>query len=400
MRTAHLVLFALAVALIAPVSWLNSAAACEFCTAPSLTLSEQMDQADAVALVKWVSAQKAKTKSEEEIPATQLAKTTYEIVEVVKNSNGAIKKGGEIVLPEYRAGKAGDLAMLFGLQATSLEWGTPVEVTKAGYNYISDAPSPSEPITKRLEYFLNYLEFPNDLVANDAYGEFANAPFVEIRKIKDKFPRERIRKWISDPKTAVTRLGLYGLMLGLCGNDEDAKLMANRITESTEDFRLGIDGIMAGYLLLEGEEGLKLLEDTKLKPGVKVPFSETYAAMQAVRFAWNYSDNIKKDRLKQSMRILLDRPEVADLVIADLARWKDWGVQDKLMKLYDEKDYDIPSIKRAIVRYMLVAAKDTKDDSEQNPESDHAKTAEKHLGTLREKDPKTVKQAERFFYLN
>lgn len=303
-------------------------------------------------------------------------------------------------MPEYRAGKEGDLAMLFGLQATSLEWGVPVEVTKSSYNYVSEAPGPKEPLVKRLEFFLEYLEFPDDLVANDAYGEFANAPFVEIRKLKDKFPRERLRKWITNPETAVTRLGLYGLMLGLCGTEDDAKFMKNRITESTEDFRLGIDGIMAGYLLLTGEEGLKVLEDTKLKAGVKVPFSETYAAMQAVRFAWNYSEKIKKDRLKQAMRLLLDRPEVADLVIADLARWKDWEIQDKLMKLYDQKDYDIPSIKRAIVRYMLVCAKDTKDDQEQNPENKHAIFAKKNLGTLREKDPTTVKQAERFFYIN
>jgi hypothetical protein len=133
---------------------------------------------------------------------------------------------------------------------------------------------------------------------------------------------------------------------------------------------------------------------------VKVPFSETYAAMQAVRFAWNYGGTIKKDRLKESMRLLLDRPEVADLVIADLARWKDWAVQDRLMKLYDHKDYDIPSIKRAIVRYLLVCSKDTEDDKEQNPKAEYARLAKQHLGTLREKDPDTVKQAERFFYIN
>jgi hypothetical protein len=70
------------------------------------------------------------------------------------------------------------------------------------------------------------------------------------------------------------------------------------------------------------------------------------------------------------------------------------------MKLYDHKDYDIPSIKRAIVRYLLVCSKDTEDDKEQNPKAEYARLAKKHLGTLREKDPDTVKQAERFFYIN
>lgn len=398
MPTARLKLFA--AVMIAAFSWTQNGVACEFCGPPTLTLSEQLDQADAVVLVKWVSTVKAQPKDEKAGTPAQLAKTTYQIEEIVKNSGDTLKKGAEITIPDYHTGKPGDLAMLFGLQATTLEWGLPIEVTKASFNYVKEAPGPKVPLEKRLEFYLDYLEFPDDLVANDAFGEFANAPFVDIRKLKDKFPRERVRTWVNNPKTAVTRLGLYGLMLGLCGTEDDAKLMKDRITESTEDFRLGIDGIMAGYLLLKGEEALKVLEDTKLKAGVKVPFSETYAAMQAVRFAWNYSETIEKDRLKQSMRLLLDRPEVADLVIADLARWKDWSVQDRLMKLYEEKDYDIPSIKRAIVRYMLVCSKDTANDKEENPKEEHARLAKKHLGTLREKDPETVKQTERFFYIN
>ncbi len=397
MRTARFSLFTLAIAAVS--AWAVSARACEFCSAPQLTLSEQVDQADAVVLAKWIKAVKAKPKGSEDDEAAQFAKTTYQVVEVVKNAGGKVKKETEIVVPDYRPGKPGDLAMLLGSQGTTLEWGVPIEVNKAGFNYISKAPGPKEPLTKRLEFFLDYLEFPDDLIANDAYGEFASAPFAEIKKLKDKYPRERIRKWITDKDTAVTRLGLYGLMLGLCGNEDDAKLMADHITQPTQDFRLGIDGIMAGYLLLKGEEGLKLLEKSKLKPAVKVPFSETYAAMQAVRFEWNYGGNIKKDRLKESMRMLLDRPELADLVIADLARWKDWTVEDRLMKLYGQEGYDIPSIKRAIVRYMLVASKDTAKDNEQNPPK-HVASAKEHLETLRETDPVTVKQAERFFFVN
>ncbi len=397
MRTARFTPFALAIAAV--FTWAASARACEFCTAPQLTLSEQVDQADAVVLAKWVFAVKAKPKDKDDDEAAQLAKTTYKIVEVVKNVGGKVKKETEIVLPEYRPGKPGDLAMLLGVQGTTLEWGIPIEVTKASFDYIAKAPGPKEPLSKRLEFFLDYLEFPDDLVANDAYGEFASAPFAEIKKLSDKYPRERLRKWITGKDTAVTRLGLYGLMLGLCGNEEDAKLMADHITQPTQDFRLGIDGIMAGYLLLKGDDGLKLLEESKLKPGVKAPFSETYAAMQAVRFVWNYGGNIKKDRLKQSMRMLLDRPELADLVIADLARWKDWSVEDRLMKLYDQEGYDIPTIKRAIVRYMLVASKDTAKDDERNPPK-HVASAKEHLETLREKDPVTVKQAERFFFVN
>ncbi|MCP4504883.1 MAG: hypothetical protein GY826_00620 [Fuerstiella sp.] len=110
---------------------------------------------------------------------------------------------------------------------------------------------------------------------------------------------------------------------------------------------------------------------------------------------WTYEpDRIPKERLKESMRILLDRPELADLVIADLARWKDWGVQDELMEMYDDEEFDIPSIKRAIVRYFFYCSKDRNEDVEDPPE--YAVAAAEHLKLLEEKDPKTVRNAKRF----
>ena len=48
---------------------------------------------------------------------------------------------------------------------------------------------------------------------------------------------------------------------------------------------------------------------------------------------------------------------------------------------------------------MLVASKDTAKDGEQNPPK-HVTSAKEHLETLRETDPVTVKQAERFFFVN
>ena len=98
------------------------------------------------------------------------------------------------------------------------------------------------------------------------------------------------------------------------------------------------------------------------------------------------------------MRILLDRPELADLVITDLARWQDWSIAEKLMDLYGAEEYNIPSIKRAIVRYFLVAKRATGEDEDVTPE--HVQVAEAYLEELRESDPDTVKAAERFFFLN
>jgi len=364
--------------------------ACPFCSAPSLTFAEQVDQADAVVLVKWTEGKK----SDGRLPGS----TTYKISKVVKGSKASLKPGGDLVLSRYRPGKKGQLFLLLGQRTVNVEWGSPLEVTDASFKYITNAPEPKKPTVERLKYFLKYLEFPDTAVSNDAYSEFANAPYKEIAKLAKDLPRERIRKWVTSPDTPATRLGLYGLLLGLCGKAEDAKLMEKKILAQSSDYRLGIEGVMSGYLLLTGEKGLEVLEDAKLEDE-KVAFSETYAAMQAVGFVWEYAPGkIKKERLREAMRILLDRPTTADLVIAHLARWKDWDIQDRLMKLYDDEEYDIPAVKRSIVRFLLVCSKDVKEDAPPEKVPPHVKKAKANLKLLRKKDPKTVKDAERFFF--
>jgi len=366
-----------------------SAAACPFCPVVSLTLSEQVAQSDAVALVQWVEGTPAKDKT----PGS----TDYEVLRVVKAPEGEAAPGTRITMSRFRAGKKGDLFLLIGSKADKdVEWGSPVEVSESSFNYLAMAPSPEQPTQKRLEYFLKFLEFPDDLVANDAYAEFANAPYKDLIPLKEKMPLERLRKWVSSPDTSVTRLGLYGLMLGLCGTSEDIALMEKKIAQPTEEFRLGIDGVMGGYLLLNGEKGLDLLDDLKFHKDAKVPFAETYAAMQAIRFMWTYApDRISKDRLRQSMRSLLDRPELADLVVADLSRWKDWSVQDRLFELYSSEGYDIPSIKRSIVRYYIASTKDAP-QGEKVEIPAHVTKGHDLLDKLRAKDPKLVQEAERF----
>lgn len=366
---------------------------CPFCSAPSLTLCEQLNMSDAAVLVQWESGKPADKEK------GFLGSTEYAVLKVVHDSSGTLKPGGKVNLDRYRASKSGDMFLLLGTKTTELEWGSPLEVTETSFNYITQAPSKETPAAKRLVYFLKFLEFSDHIVADDAYGEFANAQYKDIVAVKDKFPREKLREWLSNPQTVVSRLGLYGLMLGLSGTEEDGEYLKGRLLEPVEGFRLGVDGMMGGYLLLAGEKALVTLEDTKLR-NKKAAFSETYATMNALRFMWTYGDNhISKDRLRQSMRIILDRPELADLVIVDLGRWEDWSVSDRLMQLYGTAGYDIPSTKRAIVRFYLTA-EGTKPKDPKEPLPAHVVSAQKHLKTLREKDAETVQAAEEFFYLN
>ena len=373
--------------LVAATVW-----ACPFCSGPQLTLAEQIEQADAVVLVKWVGGTAAKDKDPGE--------TKFEVVESMTNEKSKVKrlnKGDVLELVRYRAAKPGDLFLLFGTKTgAALDWGSPMEVSQDGFKYLKSLPAPSEDPEARLKYVLGYLEHPDAMVSADAYGEFAKANYDDIVKLKAEMPREKLREWLVSPDTSASRLGLYGLMLGLCGEEQDIALMQKKITDVSGDFRLGIDGVMGGFLLLAGETGLDVLDETKLKDP-KSAFSETYAAMGAIRFMWQYGKGqIKPERLRSSMRLLLDRPELADLVIADLARMEDWDAQDRLMEMYGVGEYDIPSIKRSIIRYMLVSTKFKPQTPEQS-EPEHVVKGKKYLAELEARDPKTVKDAKRFW---
>ncbi len=378
MRTARSLVFCVAVLTLA--NGFSRVSAYPFCPPGSfrpfrrpLTLSEQLAQSDAVVLVQWVKANRPPTADAGQkgagtsASAPILSSTVYEILQVVKSpkGKGALKKGNRVTLNRFRAGKKGDLFLLTGTKGTNIEWGSPLEVTETSFNYIAQAPSPEAPTQKRLAYFLRFLEFPDQLVSDDAFTEFTNARCKDIASLAERFPRDQIRKWVVSSETSTTRLGLYWRLLGMCGTRQDAVLMEKQINEASEYFRPGIDGVMSGYLLLTGAKGLEFVDDATLK-NKKTPFRETYAAMmmmKALRFMWICGDGrIEKERLRQSMRMLLDRPELADLVIADIARWKDWSVQDKMMSLYWANEYNIPSINRAILRYILVSTKDVTKD--------------------------------------
>ena len=374
--------------------WITAAncVACPFCAGAMMTLSEQYAKADAVTVVEW---QKAREASEEE-----KAETTFKLVEVLRDTSKELKAGQVIAIDRYRAGKPGDRSVLMGTKLEKMEWADPLLVSAQSLDYIRKAPSLDAAPADRLAYYVQYFENEDQTVANDAYAEFANAPYKEILTVTDKLPRDKLRLWVLDPDIPQTRLGLYGLLLGLSGDETDADRLEQKIVATSDtELRLGIDGVMGGYLLLKGEPGLAVIEKTKFTDP-KTPFSETYAGMQALRFMWQYGNGrISKERLKQSMRLLLDRPELADLVITDLSRWKDWSVQDRLRALYGVEGYNVPSVKRAIVRFLFACSKDLTPTTDKNASvPEHVKKAKKHIEDLRKIEPRLVDDVERFLY--
>ena len=111
--------------------------------------------------------------------------------------------------------------------------------------------------------------------------------------------------------------------------------------------------MIACYVALKGPAALDLVDRLFLdRQGREVPFTETYAAVMALRFLGEESELVPKDRVLASLRLLLQEPKLADLVIADLARWQDWSAIDRLVTLFKEAKADNIFVREPIVNYL------------------------------------------------
>lgn len=372
------------------------------------TLAEDYAGADAVVLLKVVC--DTKSISQFVPPIRQ-----FKIVEIAKRPvDSKVEIGDVFTRVKNDTGMAGDLFLMMGdlvepvvdepdsedadeessddssqpEMPPSIQWQTPLKITREGFDYIRRAPVPGLPDEVRLPYFKSYLEHPDDVVAVDAYLEFSE--FDEDQQIAARIPADRLRKWLNSSDGAGTyRHGLYARLLAYEGTTNDARMLRDRILKTDSEFRPELDGLMIGYVLLSGEAALAVLDQNKIQ-NKDEPFQEAYAFVQAINYLWKHKEcDIEPERLRESMRLMLDRPEMADLIIANLSIMQDWSIQERLLEMYQDSTYDVPSIKRAIVRYTLTASV--------RATPVQAARSEQCLSDLRRLDPKTYEDARRFF---
>jgi hypothetical protein len=207
-------------------------------------------------------------------------------------------------------------------------------------------------VGSRLRFFFDYLDNADLEISNDAYKEFGNADYKDYRDMAKHLPADKIGKWLQDPETPAFRYGLYASMLGHCGTEKHAELLRKMLDDPQKRLSSGVDGILAGYMMLKAREGWiytkELLKDSSKE------FMLRYAALRAVRFLWDSRpDLVDKKELVAGVCLLLDQGDIADLAIEDLRKWSQWDVEDRVLGLYGKKSHDIPIIRRAILRYAL-----------------------------------------------
>lgn len=366
--------------------------ACPYCPPTDATMSQKLAESDTACVVKFLD-----SKNGEEL---SMQTTSFEVAKLMKTKD-SLKVGSKITAPFGVTGKKGDFFLLMGqLKDDEMEWNLPTSMDAelwSEYRYLLNAPSTEQPQAERLTYFLKYLDNKNTTISNDAFGEFARASFQDVEQLAPKLSREKIRGWLDDPDPQlIVRRAFYGMLLGLCGNDDDAAYLERKILAPIDPskIRLGIEGLMGGYLLLKGPAGLEMLMQKKVDslPANLVNddprIDDLNALRMTVSFLWDYRQGqFTKDSLRAVMRRFLDWPQFADMAIVDLARWKDWTPLDQLIKGYGREPWDTRSAKEKVVAYALSCRKDVpKSGNGELPP--HAVKAQKFLDSL---DPDFVK---------
>ncbi len=345
--------------------------ACPFCTAIKPSLAQWRERSSIVALA--------------EVESTDTHKKSHLRLHRVMKDSQADGAAGELDAVLDVAVKPGSLVLLFGSGMADaprdISWHA-VAVNELGYAYFARSPALGVPTVERLRYFAPFLEHADPTLAEDAYLEFAQAPFDDVARAAEILPSEHLRRWLADPKVRPERKGFYALALGLVSGQaerrDNAKFLAERIFAPDDDFRAGFDGMLGGYLLLTAESGLKEIE-SRILSAPAARDGDLRHALSALRFYHEHGKQIPAQRLCLSTRLLLDRPEFAADAITDLARWQDWQSLDRIVALYDLAA-SAPATRRAIVGYLMTC-----------PKGEAAQALER----LRRGDPAGVAAAER-----
>lgn len=360
--------------------------ACPFCRPVKTTFTEDINAADVAVLGELISRPQRPDTNEGEIPAADIIdsyKTTFKIQKVYRGDAG-VNPGDEIVAIYTGDAPIGTNCLLRGIGEDDLQWAPPIPLSARAQKYVEEVLELPESGAGRLNFFEDYLEDEDATLRGDAFDEFARADYQALKDISTQIDRPRLLRWIQNPEVTPSNRRLYFTMLSVCGTEADGQLLREMIVAGDPTQLKGLDSLLSCYLTLQGSDGIPLIEDQFLRGGIfwDPEYVHTYAAIMAIRFQGQESHIIPKERLIEALRIVLDRPELADLVIPDLARWKDWDSMARLIQMFKSAGKKSSWVRVPIVNFLRACPL---------PE------AKEELEQLAKIDPDAVRRATTFF---
>lgn len=355
--------------------WITTrAGACPFCAAIANTLTDDMRDATVAVLAQCLSA--GDVLVGDELPPYHMR------VEEVLKGDGEGLVGSTIRVYSFDPIQPGATCLVISYGEPPYQWSTPTVLTASAVEYLRGLRRLPEQGGERLTYFLRFLESPERLIADDAYNEFARSTLADVTAMRGALDRDWVLARLRSLDTPVHRRRLYWTFLGLCGRPEDAAVFDELVDLGGEDptFDPGLDAAIACYLTLGGEPALARIESRYLG-NPQADYTTTCSAIMALRVHGEEMERFSRQRLATALHRVLERPELADVVIPDLARWEDWSVMDRLVELFLAADDDSYFVRVPVANYLQICP---------------LPAAQTALSRLREVDPEAIRQAEVF----
>jgi len=335
----------------------TAAVACPFCPSAGQTLLGEVNQAHLIVFGTLTNAQR---------DPNEFGKGTTDMeIEVIVKDHQFLKGKKKITLPRYVPDTKDKSKYLVFCEIYKGELdpyrGEAVPTDSKIAEYLKGAIDlKDKDMPARLHYFFKHFDAADWAIAADAFQEFSNAEYKDVRAAGAKMNPDQVLKMLKDPNTSIARYGLLGLLLGHCGKGEThGKALKEFIDDPKVKQATGLDGLLAGYVLLDPKDGLAyvagLIKDTK------EDFLVRYAALRNMRFFWEYRDDVlKKAAIVDAIKPLLDQPDIVDLAVEDLRKWQQWDQTAKLVQLFDKPSHDVSIIQRSIIKFALSAPADNK----------------------------------------
>lgn len=351
-------------------------AACTFCAGGYASRQTIRERANGATIVVHG------TLADSRFTADGRGTTDLRVTSHLKN-DPKLAKPATITIPQYLP-IVGDTPRDYLLFATvadgkpDMTGGVSLPATSLEYVKKSLALPANDPVAS-LAYYFTHLDAKDATISADAFLEFAKASDADLAKAAKRFDAKKLKAWLADPATPADRLGVYAVLLGLCGQAHDVAglhALLNAVPQ-TERITANLGGILAGLTLLDAKQGWAKIAQIASHP--KSPFDERLAAIGTIRFFQTTRPETSRPEIVSIYRTLVGQGDLADVAAEDLRRWGWWDLTAEILAPFNQPTHKAPIVRQAIVRYALTC-----------PDA----AAKQFLASARQSDPKLVERVE------
>ncbi len=314
---------------------LSQALACPSCMQLQISLSEEFEYAEAVAVAQPL----------------QPGGTRYRVLRVLR---GKLEPGRVVVAaasafrkPVFLTTTQSEGSPLWSGQPMSAESERVIEFAEEVVKLPARKPGTSY-LPKRLEFFSRYLGDREKAIADSAYAELSAAPYKELRSFSRQLGQARLRSWLEAQGTPDEYRSLYYTMLSQVPGPGDAAWLKQKTLAARRQSPVGsLPALLFAYAQVGGDSALDVIRQHYLAGDL----TQRIMAVQSLRILVSENPQRKKAVLPLLHSQLRD-VRLAGGLIRDLALWQDWSCAQQIYEIMmDKKSYSY--VKISALRYLV-----------------------------------------------